>query len=495
MATMKTDGINAIWVPQAKQIAFMRRPEYEVLYGGAAGGGKSDCLLAEALRQVDIPHYRAIIFRKTYPQLTELIDRSQQIYSLAFPKAVYNESKHMWKFPSGARIYFGSMQHTKDRINYQGKHYDFVGFDELTHFTWEEYSYMFSRNRPSKNPKSDQKTRVYIRATTNPGGVGHGWVKDRFITCAPPLTTVWEEVEIREPDGKTRKIKRDRVFVPATVFDNQILLEQDPNYLGNLALMPGAERDALLYGNWDSFEGQVFREWKNDPEHYRDGKWTHVIDPFMPPKHWLCVRAFDFGYSRPFSVGWYVFDEEGKAYRIREYYGCNGTANVGLKLDPTAIAKNIKEIEETDPLLKGRRISGVADPAIFDESRGQSIAALMEMAPYYIDFDPGDHHRLPGLMQVHYRLSFDENGECMLQVFNTCKHFIRTIPSLVYDDANVEDVDTDTEDHIFDELKYCLMEHRIAPRANAADKPYDPMGNYDPLNQNTTTKLRRYGAI
>lgn len=482
---------NAVWTPQPKQVAFMQRPEYEALYGGAAGGGKSDCMLAEALRQVDIPHYRAIIFRKTYPQLSELIDRSQQLYSLAFPKARYNSSTHVWTFPSGAKIYFGSMQHVQDRIKYQGAHFDFIGFDELTHFTWDEYSYMFSRNRPSKSLKTDQKTRVYIRATANPGGIGHAWVKDRFITAAKPLTTIWEETEIRLPDGGKKKIKRDRAFVPATVFDNQILLEQDEGYLGNLAMMPEAERNALLYGDWDSFSGQVFREWKNDPEHYKDGRWTHVIDPFMPPRHWTCIRAFDFGYSKPFSVGWYVVDEEGKMYRIREYYGCTGKPNEGIKIDPVTMAHNIKEIEDTDPLLKGRTIVGIADPAIFDESRGQSIARMMESAPNFIHFSPGDHHRLPGLMQVHYRFAFDENGECMLQIFNTCKHFIRTIPALVYDEANVEDVDTDMEDHIFDELKYCLMTRIISPRANAADKDYDPKDSFDPLD----TKYKRYGQI
>lgn len=210
--------------------------------------------------------------RKTYPQLSELIDRSRAIYGPAFPRARYNQTEHCWTFPGGAKIYFGSMQYTKDRINYQGKRYDFIAFDELTHFTWDEYSYMFSRNRPS-----GPGTRVYMRASTNPGGIGHGWVKDRFITAAPPLTPVEDNYEVPDPSGRLIKLRRRRIFVPSTVFDNQELLRNDPNYLANLAMLPEAERNALLYGSWDSFDGQVFREWRNDPRHYDDQRWTHVI--------------------------------------------------------------------------------------------------------------------------------------------------------------------------------------------------------------------------
>lgn len=170
--------MRTIWTPQPKQIEFLQRGEYEAFYGGAAGGGKSDSLLMEALRQVHLPNYRALIMRKTFPQMTELIDRSEELYPQAFPGAKFNGSEHVWKFPKGAKIYFGSMQYTKDKTKYQGKHFDFIGFDELTHFTYDEYAYLFSRNRPS-----GPGTRVYMRATGNPGGVGHGWVKSRFITA------------------------------------------------------------------------------------------------------------------------------------------------------------------------------------------------------------------------------------------------------------------------------------------------------------------------
>lgn len=469
---------NVIWTPQLRQRQFMARPEYEALYGGAAGGGKSDALLIEALRQVHIPHYKGILLRKTYPQLTELIDRSRTLYLPAFPQAKYNETQHVWTFPSGAKIFFGAMQHTKDRVNYQGKRYDFIGFDELTHFTWEEYSYMFSRNRPG-----GPGTRVYIRAATNPGGVGHGWVKDRFISAAPPMTPIKETYEARDAQGKSIQMTRERIFVPASVYDNLALLCNDPNYIANLAMLPEAERDALLYGSWDSFEGQVFTEWRNDPSHYEDHKFTHVISPFDIPDHWKILRCFDFGYARPFAVYWLAYNQDGKLYVIREYYGCTGTPNTGIKMEPVEIARHIREIERDDPNLCGRQISGIADPSIFDESRGESIAQMMSRSPNFVYWAPGDNARIAGKMQYHYRFAFDQNGNCGLQVFNTCKHFIRTIPSLVYDEKNVEDIDTDTEDHIYDAVRYALMEHPIAPpkrtkRPVIEDDPLDMQKEY-----------------
>ncbi|MBQ9228765.1 MAG: terminase family protein [Eubacterium sp.] len=469
---------NVIWRPQPKQVAFMQRPEYECLYGGAAGGGKSDALLIEALRQVDKRNYRGIIFRKTYPQLEALIARSFELYPKIYPSARYNAAEKRWLFPSGARIFFGYMQHEQDKYNYQGKPYDFIAFDELTHFTYSQYMYLMSRNRPNGSG-----TRVYMRATANPGGIGHAWVKERFISPAPPLTPIEKRYNILTPDRKTIQIAKRRIFVPATVFDNQALLQNDPNYLATLAALPEAEREALLYGSWDSFDGQVFSEWQNDPSHYLDRKWTHVIEPFEIPFNWRILRVFDFGYSRPFAVAWLAFNEDGKCYIIREYYGWNGTPNQGAKLAPDKIAADIKYYETHDERLKGHDIYGVADPSIWDKSRGESIARVMEKHPNYIHFKPGKNDRLSGLMQYHYRLHFDGDGECMLQVFKDCKQIIRTLPALVYDESRAEDIDTDGEDHLYDAIRYGLMEHTVAPRVpkelpDMRDDPLNLMRDY-----------------
>lgn len=472
---------NVVWRPQPKQAAFMARPEYEALYGGAAGGGKSDALVIEALRQVGIPYYKGLILRKTFPQLAELIDKSLNYYPRAYPKARYNASAHTWTFPSGAKILFGSMQYTKDRTRYQGQAYDFIAFDELTHFTWDEYSYLFSRNRPN-----GPGTRVYIRASANPGGVGHGWVKERFVTAGKPMTTIWEDVTWRDPSGREHRARQSRIFVPSSVFDNPALLNNDPDYVRRLASMPEAERKALLYGDWDTFSGQVFTEWRNDPDHYEDRLWTHVIHPFRVPDSWRVWRGFDWGYSRPFSVGWYAVDHERRMYRIRELYGCTGTPNTGVQWEPSRVAQEIRRIEAEDPNLMGKQIFGVGDPAIWQSDGTESIGALMERERVY--FEKGDHARINGKMQVHHRLAFDEDGRPMLYVFDTCKHFIRTVPNLVYDETDVEDIDTDGEDHIYDELRYVCMKNPISPRPRPVETPRP----YNPLDTDQDNQYDRY---
>lgn len=447
---------NVVWSPQPRQQAFMERPEDEALYGGAAGGGKSDALVIEATRQVHIPHYKGLILRKTFPQLEELIDKSRRYYPEAFPKARYNESKHTWYFESGAKIIFGSMQHSKNKLDYQGKSYDFIAFDELTHFTYEEYIYLISRNRAN-----GPGTKVYMRSTANPGGIGHGWVKDRFITAAEPMTTIWEKVEWLE-DGKRRTRYKSRIFVPSSVFDNKILLANDPDYLAKLASLPEAERKALLYGDWDSYSGQYFAEWKDDPAHYIDRRWTHVIEPFEVPDSWTLYRVLDWGYYRPFAVSWFAVSTDGVVYNILEYYGCTGTPNEGIKWTPAQVFDEVHKIENEHPWLKGKHIIGIADPAIWGTQTGESVAETA--AKHQVYFNKADNSRIQGWLQCHYYLQFDENGYPMFQVFKNCRNFIRTIPLLQFDEHKVEDLNTEGEDHIADCWRYMLMSRPISPR-------------------------------
>lgn len=464
---------NVIWRPQPKQAEFMSRPEYEVLYGGAAGGGKSDAIIAEALRQVDNPNYRAIIFRKTYPQCRELIIKSIRIYSAAYPDAEYNGSEHYWKFPSGAKIYFGSMPNATSYLNYQGLSYSYIAFDELTHFTLEEYEYMISRNR------ADGKgLRVYIRATANPGGIGHGWVKERFITASEPGVPYTVTTEITDKKGKKIKASRERVFIPSSVFDNEALLQNDPGYLSNLALLPESQRKALLYGDWDSYEGQVFTEFTNNPDGYETKLNTHVVEPFEIPRSWRRYRTFDFGYSRPFAVQWWAIDYDGRAYLYRQLYGCTQTPNHGLKWEPRQIAREIQKIE--NELEVGNTITGIADPAIWDESRGRDGTIIRMFEDEGVFFEKGRNDRLSGKMQCHYRFAFDDEGKPMAYIFNNCKAFLRTVPALTYDTVNVEDVNTTCEDHDYDAMRYFFMANPIAP---VRSKPPLPPKPFDPLSK------------
>lgn len=457
---------NVIWKPQKQQEIFMSRFEDEALYGGAAGGGKSDALTIEATRQVHIPYYKGLILRKTYPQLKEIIDKSLNYYPRAFPGAKYNSTDHTWRFPTGGQVIFGSLKDSNSKYNYQGIAYDFIGFDELTHFQYDEYMYLMSRNRPN-----GPGTRCYMRATANPGGIGHGWVKDRFITASKPMTTIWDDVDIIHPDGHLERRRKSRIFVPSTVFDNQILMQNDPNYITRLASLPEAERNALLYGDWDSFSGQYFREFRNDPAHYKDRLWTHVIEPFEIPSHWPIFRSFDWGYHHPFSVGYWTCDEDGILYRIGEVYGCTKTPNTGVEKIPQEVFNELAQIEREHRWLKGKHIIGVADPACWNAQTGASIAEVA--ADNGIYFNKGDNERLAGWLQCHYRLAFSPDGIPMMYVFNNCKAFIRTIPTLIYSETrNVEDLDTDGEDHIADEWRYMCMSRPISARANALEDNY-----------------------
>lgn len=456
-----------IWRPQPRQAEFLRRPEYEVLYGGAAGGGKTDALLMWLLRPYEVPHYNGIILRRTFPELEQVINRSIELYPRIVPGSRYNDNKHVWRFPSGARIYLGSVQHEKDVVKLQGRQFEYCALDEGTHFPWEIYSFLFSRNRPN-GPGIAPK----MRMASNPGGVGHSWVKARFIDNREPEKSYAYKMTVAGKD-----YVRHRTFIPAKVFDNPALLENDPNYVANMAMLPEATRKAMLEGSWESFNGQAFVEWRNNPSGYQTRQWSHVLEPFKTPKTWRLFRSFDFGYSKPFSVIWWAMDNDGRLYAIRELYGTNGNPNEGCKWHPGQIAKEIRRIETDDDQLKDHgTIVGIADPSIWDASRGESVAEMMERERVF--WSPGDNKRIPGKQQMHYRLAFDGEGYPMMYVFSSCKHLIRTLPALVYDTTDVEDIDTDGEDHAYDSARYLMMQHPIPTRGH--HQP--PIQLFDPLD-------------
>ena len=227
------------------------------------------------------------------------------------------------------------------------------------------------------------------------------------------------------------------------------------------------------------FQGQVFQEFTNDPAHYQDRRFTHVIAPFDIPREWRVYRSYDFGYAKPFSCGWWAVDHDGVIYRILELYGCTGKPDVGVQWTPERQFAEIRRIEDTHPWLKGREIQGVADPAIWDTSRGESIYETALRHRVY--FTRGDNRRIPGWMQLHYRMSFDEQGYPMLYVFSGCRAFIRTIPELLFDQSDAEDVDTRQEDHVADESRYFCMSRPIPPQK----RDMAPVLRDDPLNMRT----------
>lgn len=426
---------NVIWSPQPKQLQFMQCGCFEVCYGGAAGGGKSQALVAEALRQVGNPNYRAIIFRKSYKQLAELIDYGREIYIPAFPSVKFNKSQYFFEFPSGAKIYFASIQNPQDVKQYQGRSFAFIAFDELTHFEEKEYMYMLSRCRARGS-----NLRCYIRSTCNPGGPGHNFVKKRFVDLGSGKKFV-EEVEILSNENKKIKVKRDRMFISSSIFDNQKLLDNDPNYLANLALMPEKEKNALLYGDWNSFEGQFFTEF--NPK-------IHVIKPsleFTFREKFVCM---DYGLDTTAAYLCGVLKDESIVV-MKEIHQPN--------LNLSQAAKSVLE------MIKGENVSYiVASPDLWNrrQETGKSGEQIMRESELY-GMRKANDSRIQGWrnMREYLKIYTDVEGyeTAKLKIFSTCTNLINNIPALLHDDKNVEDASSKPHDvtHAPEALRYGLM--------------------------------------
>lgn len=305
------------------------------------------------------------------------------------------------------------------------------------------------------------------------GELPDGYFHQLTLTFNPWSESTWLK-------RKFFDIQDDEILAMTTNYMcNEWLAEGDLLRFEKMKITNPARYRVAGLGEWGIDGEAVFEEWVNDEANYITRVNTHVIEPFEIPKDWRIYRGFDFGYAKPFSVGWYAVDHDGVLYRILELYGCTEKPNTGVKWSPDQIFQKIHEVEQDHRWLKGKQIFGIADPSIWDASRGTAIVEMAAREKVF--FEKGDNHRISGWMQCHYRLRFDENGIPMFYCFKTCKEFIRTIPQLKYDEHKVEDIDTDLEDHIADEWRYVCMARPIAPPEPEAEKPkpYDPLSDDD----------------
>ena len=439
--------------PNPRQREFLKCDGKYIAFGGARGGGKSWAVRTKAkLLALQYPGIRMLLVRRTYQELESNHIRflRRELAGIA----VYRATERQFLFPNGSVLTFGYCGAEGDLDRYQGAEYDVIFLDEATQLR-EEWMRQFGACLRGVN---DFPKRIYY--TCNPGGPGHGYIKRLFI-------------DRRFLPGEKPE---DYIFIPARVTDNEALLKKQPEYLQQLKALPRRLREAWLEGKWDIFQGQFFQEFTDDPAHYGDRRFTHVIEPFEVPREWRIYRSYDFGYAKPFSCGWWAVDFDGCIYRILELYGCTENPDEGVRWTPERQFAEIRRIEDTHPWLKGRQIGGVADPAIWDSSRGESIYETALRHRVY--FTKGDNRRIPGWMQMHYRMAFDKEGYPQMYVFSGCRAFIRTVPLLLFSETVPEDLDTSQEDHVADESRYFCMSRPIRPARQCQElTPAD-----DPLN-------------
>lgn len=458
--------------PSEKQKLFLKDRHRHVAFGGARGGGKSWSIRFKAVVLcLKHPGIICMIVRRTYPELmANHVKPLKKMLRCGTKNAVaiYNTSEKEMRFPNGSQILFRYCDTEKDVDRYQGTEVDVLFLDEATQLSEEQ----ITKINACVRGVNEYPHRTYY--TCNPGGQGHGYIKRLFI----------------DRKYKVGEYPEDYSFIQSLVTDNKALMEIDPDYIKRLEALPPKLRKAWLEGRWDVFEGAFFEDFRIEPdpqacydagitveEALEEHRYTHVIKPFDIPKNWNIYRSYDFGYGKPFSIGWFAIDEEGCGYQILELYGCTGTPNEGVRWSASQQFDKVVEIEREHPWLKGRRIQGVADPSIWDGSKGISVAE--EADKHRLWFEKGINDRIAGWMQIHERLKFDENGRAMLYIFDNCVNTIRTLPLMMYDEHKPEDLDTDLEDHIADMIRYWCMARPIAPRVIEEKK--EPM--FDPLNQ------------
>ena len=464
----KKNDSYTLWKPHYKQALAMRSSAFELLFGGAAGGGKSDFLLVDCYAGgvKYKKHWHGIIFRRTYDELEELLRRAYELYVPLHGKLTNKGRDYV--FPTGAVISFRYLEQDKHVLRYQGHQFTWIGFDELgnypTDFAWR---YMISRCRSAAGVP------CYMRASANPGGVGHSWIKMRFIDGFEPYKT-HRTVEVTE----SGTIPITRCFIPSLLEDNPALMENDPDYANRLKLLPKHQYRALRLGDWDIFAGQVFDEWRRS---------LHVIKPFaLPQDGWRRFYALDWGYSKPYAVVKMAVNGDGKVIQYGELYGCQRDEfNAGVKEGSPEVAAKAWEMAVNEGVTEL-----VADPACWNkqDTFPAPITAFQEAGFRCVK---ANNDRKAGLQQVHnYLKDKDENGLPMYQVSEVCGNTIRTLPALVPNQNDQEDVDSSLEDHLYDAVRYALMSRYASHpkrylrgqqahrRAEIAPKEYSPLDDW-----------------
>ncbi len=412
---------NVLFHPnEGPQTDFLAADEKDVLYGGAAGGGKSYAMLVDPLRYAHKKAHRALILRRSMPELREMIDKSRELYPQAFPGAKFREVEKLWNFPSGAKIEFGFLERDADVYRYQGQAYSWIGFDEITHLPTEfSWNYLASRLRTT-----DPEIKTYLRCTANPGGVGSSWVKKRYIEPEE------SNKSFVGTDGLTRK------FIPAKLADNPYLSE-DGVYEQMLNSLPPIQRRQLLEGNWDVAEGAAFVEFDSD---------AHIITPFEIPLSWERVKGIDYGYASESCCLWGTIDmNDGTLIIYRELYKKGLTGE--------ELGSIITDMEMVDPFS----VNGVLDTAAWARTgtTGPTVGEALIKAGHKLR--RADKNRIQGKIQIHEYLKVRESGRPKLQIFNTCPNLIRELQSIPLSKTNPEDVDTHASDHAYDALRYMIM--------------------------------------
>ena len=405
---------------EGPQTDFLAAPETDVLYGGAAGGGKSYAMLVDPLRFAHRAAHRALILRRSMPELRELIDKSRELYPKAFPGCRFREVEKIWTFPSGAKLEFGFLERDADVYRYQGQAYSWIGFDEITHLATEfSWNYLSSRLRTT-----DPEIQPYMRCTANPGGAGAHWVKKRYVHPSEPNESFTGN------DGLTRK------FIPARLDDNPYL-SKDGRYEQMLKALPDVQRKQLLEGDWDITEGAAFTEFDTE---------IHVIPPFEIPIGWERVKGIDYGYASESSCIWGCVDPtDGTLIIYRELY------RKGLTGEDLAVMITNMELE--DPFS----VQGVLDTAAWNRTgtTGPTVGETLQRAGHKLR--RADKNRIQGKIQIHEYLRVQPSGRPKIQIFTSCPNLIRELQSIPLDKSNPEDVDTHAPDHAYDALRYLIM--------------------------------------